>query len=138
MSSLNRIQLIGHLGQDPEMQRFESGAVKAKFSVATSFNYSTADGQQMKETEWHNIVMWYKLAERAEKFLKKGSQVYIEGKLKTRSWDDAQTGTKKYITEVEVRDFSGLVMLDSKGSGRGNMEGEAANAEIEESEDFPF
>ena len=142
MSSLNRIQLIGRLGQDPEIQRFESGAMKAKFSVATNYSYSTPDGQKIEETEWHNVVMWYKLAETAEKYLKKGRQVYIEGKLKTRSWDDAETGAKKYITEIEVRDFSGLAMLDSRNSEyQGGQVGEvsvAVNADIQESDDLPF
>lgn len=142
MSSLNRIQLIGRLGQDPEIQRFESGAIKAKFSVATNYSYSTPDGQKIEETEWHNVVMWYKLAETAEKYLKKGMPVYIEGKLKTRSWDDTETGAKKYITEIEVRDFSGLIMLGSRNSEyQGGQVGEvsvAVNADIQESDDLPF
>jgi len=114
MSSLNKIQLIGRLGQDPEIRRFEGGAVKAKFSLATSYNYSTPNGEKIEETEWHNIIMWGKLADVAEKYLKKGKQIFIEGKLKTRSWDDAESGIKKYITEVEVQNFSGLLMLGSK------------------------
>ncbi|MGB1241878.1 MAG: single-stranded DNA-binding protein [Chitinophagales bacterium] len=142
MSSLNRIQLIGRLGQDPEIQRFESGAIKAKFSVATNYKYSTPDGQKIEETEWHNVVMWYRLAETAEKYLKKGSQVYIEGKLKTRSWEDANTNTKKYITEIEVRDFSGLTLLDTRNSnnqgGQVGTVSAAVNAQIQESDDLPF
>ncbi|MGB0929602.1 MAG: single-stranded DNA-binding protein [Chitinophagales bacterium] len=114
MASLNKIQLIGRLGQDPEIRRFEGGAVKAKFSLATSYNYSTPNGEKVEETEWHNIIMWGKLADVAEKYLKKGKQIFIEGKLKTRSWEDAESGTKKYITEVEVQNFSGLLMLGSK------------------------
>ncbi len=142
MSSLNRIQLIGRLGQDPEIQRFESGAIKAKFSVATNYSYSTPDGQKVEETEWHNVFMWNRLAEIAEKYLKKGSPVYIEGKLKTRSWDDPNTGAKKYTTEVEVRDFSGLKMLSSRNntapSGQVGSVSASVNADIQESDDLPF
>lgn len=140
MSSLNRIQLIGHLGQDPEIQRFESGSTKAKFSVATSFNYSTPDGQQIKETEWHNVVMWGRLAESAEKYFKKGAKVYIEGKLKTRSWEDANTGAKKYTTEIEVREFNGLRLLGNRPTPGGQVGSVSAtvNADIQESDDLPF
>lgn len=99
MGSLNKVQIIGNLGKDPEVRAIPSGAKVANFSIATTESYTGKDGQKSDKTEWHNIVMWRGLAEVAEKYLKKGSQVYIEGRLQTRSWDDA-AGNKKYITEI--------------------------------------
>lgn len=114
MSSLNKVLLIGRLGKDPEIQHFESGAMKANFSVATSEKYSNRDGAPVESTEWHNIVIWGKLAGIAEKYLRRGKQVYIEGKLKTRSWED-RDGNKRYITEIVAYNF---LMLGSKGNER--------------------
>lgn len=120
MSSLNRVMLIGRLGKDPEIQHFDSGVVKASFSLATSEVYINKDGQRIEQTEWHNVVMWRKLAEIAEKYLHKGKMVYIEGRLKTRSWDD-KDNVKRYVTEV---DATNMIMLGSGGSeGGGNYQG---------------
>ncbi len=100
MNSLkNRVQLIGHLGMDPEIKTLESGKKLAKFSLATNDSYKNAKGEKVEETEWHNIIAWNKTAELVENFLAKGKEVAIEGKLTSRSWDDAN-GNKKYITEV--------------------------------------
>lgn len=100
MNSLkNRVQLIGHLGMDPEVKTLESGSKLAKFSLATNDSYRNAKGEKITDTEWHNVVAWNKTAELAENFLAKGKEVAIEGKLTSRSWDDAN-GNKKYITEV--------------------------------------
>jgi len=112
MRGLNKAMLIGRLGKDPEMTNFESGVVKASFSLATGEVYRNKEGEKIERTDWHNIVMWRKLAEIAGKYLKKGSRVYLEGKIKTRSWDD-KDGNKKYITEIEVSDMH---MLDPKPS----------------------
>jgi single-strand DNA-binding protein len=100
MNSLkNRVQLIGHLGMNPEIKTLESGKKLAKFSMATNDYYKNAKGEKVEETEWHNIIAWNKTAELAEMFLEKGKEVAIEGKLTTRSWDD-EKGNKRYITEI--------------------------------------
>ena len=97
MRGLNKVMLIGHLGKDPEMQHLEGNIALAKFSLATSESFKDKAGNWMDKTEWHNIIMWRGLAETAEKYLKKGSFVYIEGKIQNRSWDD-KDGNKRYIT----------------------------------------
>ncbi len=117
MGSLNKVMLIGNLGKDPDVRAIPSGVKVASFSIATSENYTTKDGQKVDKTEWHNIVLWRGLAEIAEKYLHKGTQVYIEGRLQTRSWDD-QNGNKRYTTEI-IGDS--MVMLGKPGGG--NREG---------------
>ncbi len=112
MRGLNKVMLIGRLGKDPEMVYFESGVAKASFTLATNEIYRDREGNKIEKTDWHNIVMWRGLAEVSGKFLKKGSRVYIEGKLKTRSWE-TQEGIRRYITEVEATDMH---MLDPKYS----------------------
>ena len=107
----NRVQLIGHLGMNPEIKSLESGKKFAKFSIATNDMYKNAKGEKITETEWHNVVAWNKTAELAEMFLEKGKEVAIEGKLTTRSWDD-EKGNKKYITEIVC---SEILFLGSKG-----------------------
>ena len=96
---VNRVILIGNLGRDPEVRRLENGAVVAKFSIATNENYKDKSGEWQKQTEWHDIVLWRGLAERAESTLKKGMAIYIEGKLTHRSWQD-QDGNNRRTTEV--------------------------------------
>lgn len=104
--SLNKVLLVGNLGKDPEVQIFESGAKKAAFSLATSERYTNREGQRIELTEWHNVVCWGKLADIAEKWLQKGKMVYVEGKIKTRSWEE--DGKKRYITEIEANNFQML------------------------------
>jgi len=104
--------LIGRLGKDPEVQRFESGTVKCSFPLATNEVYTDRNGNKVENTDWHNIVMWRGLASVAEKYLRKGNLIYVEGKVKTRSWEDRE-GTKRYITEIEVQDMS---MLNTNNS----------------------
>jgi single-strand DNA-binding protein len=116
MGSLNKATLIGNLGKDPEVRAIPSGAKVANFSIATTESYTGKDGQKVDKTEWHNIVMWRGLAEVAEKYLKKGSQVYIEGKLSTRSWDD-KDGNKRYTTEIIA---DNMVMLGKPTGGGGS------------------
>ncbi len=111
MNSLrNRVQLIGHLGMNPEIKTLESGTKLAKFSIATNDTYKNAKGEKVTDTEWHNIIAWNKTAELAEMFLEKGKEVAIEGKLTTRSWDD-EKGNKRYITEVVCNE---IVFLGTK------------------------
>jgi len=109
MRGLNKVILIGNLGKKPEM-RVDGDMKRASFSLATTESYKSKTGERVDVTEWHNIVIWGNLAEIAEKYLDKGMPIYIEGKLKTRSWDD-EHGVKKYITEVRVDNF---IMLGSK------------------------
>mgnify|MGYP006185025273 CR=1 FL=1 len=98
--SVNKVILIGNLGKDPEIRRLENGAVVANFSIATSETYvDRTTGERKDNTDWHNIVVWRGLAEVVEKYVKKGIKVYVEGKLRTRSWTD-QTGATRYTTEV--------------------------------------
>jgi single-strand DNA-binding protein len=113
---VNKAIIIGHLGKDPEVRHLEGGKAVANFSMATSESYKNKQGEKVTNTEWHNVVLWSPLAEIAERFLKKGSQVYIEGKLTTRSWEDKE-GNKRYTTEIVGRD---LTML-GKSEGSGNQ-----------------
>ncbi|MBW6491095.1 MAG: single-stranded DNA-binding protein [Lentimicrobium sp.] len=96
---INKAILIGNLGRDPEIQNFDKGVKKASFSIATTETYRNREGQEMEQTEWHNIILWRGLAEIAEKYLRKGSQVYIEGRIRNRSYE--KDGQKRYITEIE-------------------------------------
>lgn len=111
--SINKVMLIGRLGKDPEMRYLDNNVALARFPIATSESYKGTNGEKVEKTEWHNVVVWRKLAEIAGKYLKKGSQIYLEGKLRTRNWDDAN-GEKRYATEVVVDDFR---MLDRKSDG---------------------
>jgi single-strand DNA-binding protein len=108
----NKVQLIGNLGGNPDVKTMDSGKKLARFSVATNESYRNAKGEKITETQWHNLVAWGKVAEIAEKFLSKGSEVAIEGKLVNRSYTDKE-GIKKYITEVQV---SEVLMLGEKAS----------------------
>jgi single-strand DNA-binding protein len=101
---VNKVTLIGRLGKDPEVRTLDNGASIAKFSLATNESYKDKSGEWQTITEWHNIIMWREVAERAEKQLKKGYLVYIDGKLTNRSWQD-ENGNTKYITEVRVNSF---------------------------------
>ena len=108
----NRVQLIGHLGNAPETKTTEKGKKLVKFSIATDESYKNSEGEKIKETQWHNITVWGKLADIAEKYLVKGSHVVIGGKLINRSYDDKEGG-KKYFTEIFVSD---LLMIGKKAS----------------------
>jgi len=115
--SVNKVILIGTLGKDPELKYTPQGTAVAKFSMATNENFKDKQSGEWKErTDWHNIVCWARTAEIAAEYLKKGRKVYIEGRLSTRSWDDKETGQKKYMTEVVAND---LVLLGGKGDGGG-------------------
>lgn len=109
--SINKVMLIGNLGSDPEL-RFTSGGVQvANFSLATTESWIDKNGERQERAEWHRIVMWRRLAEIAGQYLKKGSKIYVEGKLQTRNWED-QKGQRRYITEVVA---NSMEMLDSAG-----------------------
>jgi single-strand DNA-binding protein len=108
----NKVQLIGNLGNAPEVRTTETGRKLVKFSVATNENYRNSSGEKVKETQWHNLIAWGKVAEVAEKFLLKGTEVAIEGKLIHRDYTDKE-GNKKYVTEIQVNE---LLLLGSKPS----------------------
>ncbi len=115
--SLNRVQLIGNLGKDPEVKYTPQGTPVAKLTIATNERFKDKSGEWQDRTEWHNVVLWQRLAEIAGDYLKKGGKVYIEGRLQTRSWDDKQTNQKKYMTEVVASD---LILLGGRGEGEGS------------------
>ena len=140
MASMNKVILIGNVGKDPEVRHLESGVVNAQFSLATNETYKNKSGEKVTNTEWHNIVLWRGLAEIAEKYVKKGSTLLIEGKIRTRSYDD-KDGNKKYITEIVADQMQLMGRADDNGS-RGA--GEPRAAAVEESpmdlasDDLPF
>lgn len=103
--SLNKVQLIGHLGADPELRYTNTGKAVTTFSISTNDAWTDANGQAQEKTEWHKVVAWEKLGEIAGEYLAKGRQVYLEGKLQTRSYDDQKSGTKKYVTEIIAREI---------------------------------
>ncbi len=116
MSGVNKVILVGRLGKDPEVRNLDNGATVANFTVATSESYKDkTTGEKKEVTEWHNIVLWRGLAEIAQKYLHKGDLVYIEGKLRTRSWE--KEGVTRYITEIIA---DNMTMLSTKGSGSGS------------------
>ena len=141
--SLNKVMLIGNLGKDPEVRYLEGGTAVANFPIATSESYKDKNsGERITNTEWHNIVLWRGLAEVAEKYLKKGNQVYIEGKIRTRAWEDKE-GQKRYTTEV-VGDT--MTMLGGKPSSDSGSNNNMANSQTaatqlpkeDPADDLPF
>ena len=108
---LNKVQLTGRLGKDPETRYTPQGSAITKLAVASNRRWRTAEGEDREDTEWFNVVAWNKLGEICAQYLQKGSRVYFEGRLQTRSWDDPQTGQKRYMTEVIAND---MIMLDSR------------------------
>lgn len=122
MASVNKVILIGNLGKDPEVRHLEGGVTKVSFPLATSETYKDKSGNKIEHTEWHNIILWRGLAEVAEKYLKKGNPVYIEGKIKTRTWED-KDGNKRYSSEIIA---DNMTLLGGKTSGEGNQQSTAA------------
>lgn len=118
--TLNKAMIIGNLTRDPELRNTASGANVASFSVATSLIWNDANGQKQQKTEFHNVVAWRRLAEICEQYLRKGSKVFIEGRLQTTDWT-GQDGVKRYRTEIVAEN---LIMLDSKNSNRGDSVGD--------------
>ena len=120
---VNRVSLIGNLGRDPEMRYTQSGTPVCNFSLATTERYQDRNGQRQERTEWHNIVVWSKLAEICNQYLSKGRQVYIEGRIQTREWDD-RDGNKRRTTEIVAQDMK---MLGSAGQVGGGPPSERAS-----------
>lgn len=117
MSSLNKAMIIGRLGQDPDVRYTQSNTAVANMSIATSERYKDNMGEWKENTEWHRVVAWGRLAEICQEYLKKGSQVYIEGPIQTRKWEDKE-GQTRYTTEIKALT---MTMLDSKGEGAGDV-----------------
>ncbi len=121
--SLNKVILVGNLGRDPEIRSTQNGDKIANLNIATSENWKDRDGNRQEKTEWHRVVIFGKVAEVCERYLKKGSKILIEGKLVTRKWTD-NNGQDKYTTEVQVSGFNGnMTMLDGRGEGGGGQGG---------------
>ena len=114
--SVNKVILIGNLGKDPEVKFTPQGTPVAKFTLATNERFKDKDGNWQDRTEWHNVTAWARTAEIVGEYLKKGSKCYVEGSLRTHSWDDKTSGQKKYMTEIVVND---LVLLGGRGEGGG-------------------
>ena len=133
MRGVNRVMLIGNLGKDPDVQYLEGNIGVAKFSLATTETYKDRSGKLISQTEWHTVVLWRGLADLAEKYLHKGSLVYIEGRLRTRSWEDKE-GNKKFATEV-VGD--NLIMLDKRNDGSHNTGGHDGSPDNLSNPDIP-
>lgn len=136
---VNKVILIGNLGKDPELRYTSSGVAVASFSMATAESWKDADGNVQERTQWHNIVAWRKLAEICGEYLKKGSKVFVDGKIQYRTYDD-KNGVKRYVTEIVM---DNMVMLDSRGGGSGgSFEGETSTPKEEpqgpKSDDLPF
>ncbi len=134
--------LLGNLGKDPDINTLESGVKMARFPVATNEVYKGKDGEMVEKTEWHNVVLWRNRAELAEKYLTKGSQVYIEGRLQTRQWDDKE-GNKRYTTEIigDVINFVGSRPSQSGAESPAARAGDKENREAgmpPEEDDLPF
>lgn len=114
MSSLNKVMLIGNVGKDPEVTTLDSGSKVAKFTLATSERYTDKSGQKQEKTEWHNIVAWGPQADVIEKYVTKGKQLYIEGSIRSRQWE--QDGVKRYATDINLNSFVFLSSAKENGS----------------------
>ncbi len=134
MAGVNKVILLGNLGKDPEIRTLESGTKLARISVATNDYFKNKSGETIERTEWHNVILWRQRAELAEKFLQKGNQVYIEGRLQTRQWDD-KDGNRRYTTEI-IADVINLVGSRPSGGGPDSKQA-PGNDNIPEAADLP-
>lgn len=144
-ASLNKVILIGNLGRDPETRTLESGTVMCRFSIATTETYKNKQGEKISHTEWHNIVLWRNLAEVADKYLHKGDKVLIEGRMRSRSWEDKESGQMRYITEIlaDQMQMMGTAKKTSEKENTDVVEEPTSNSFIQESpiqieDDLPF
>ncbi|MDP7567738.1 MAG: single-stranded DNA-binding protein [Flavobacteriales bacterium] len=131
MAGVNKVILVGNLGKDPEVRYLDNGVAVANFSLATTENYKNKEGERVSQTEWHNIVLWRGLAEVAEKWLKKGSSVYVEGKIRTRKWEDKE-GNTRYSTEILG---DNMTMLGGKPTSESPAESVPSS---DKKDDLPF
>jgi single-strand DNA-binding protein len=132
MKGVNQVNLLGRVGKDPEVKAVGDGKTVCRFNMATSEVWKDANGQKQERTEWHRVVIWGKLGEICGLYVKKGSMVYVQGKITTRNWED-KDGVKKYSTEIIARDVQ---FLDAKGSGSGGGRSQESESHSEGGEDF--
>lgn len=151
-ASVNKVFLIGNLGKDPEVQTFDNDRAKVSFPLATHYSYKNKIGDLVQRTEWHNIILWIpSLVERAQKYLKKGNSVYIEGRIQTRNYEDPNSGEKRYVTEIIGNDLRFLDKRsyadntygsppESTGNNQNSFSrsGNGANTNNTEVDDLPF
>ena len=140
--SVNKVILVGNVGQDPEVKYTASGVPVAKLSLATNERFKDKNDAWQDRTDWHSVVAWQRLAEIVGEYVRKGSKLYIEGKLQTSTWEDKQSGERKYRTEIVARDIVLLGSRDSGEEGRPEMPGEESNTEpavsVVADSDIPF
>lgn len=145
MAGINKVILLGNLGKDPEVRHLEGGATVANFPLATSESYKDKSGNKVEQTEWHNIVLWRSQAEFAEKYLKKGNTILVEGKLRTRSWEDKDKN-KRYTTEIVGDNISIVSNANTRREETGNQNAQVSTAQVENTsasgnaaaDDLPF
>lgn len=130
--SVNKVILLGNVGKDPEIRSTGGGTMVANFTLATSDRFQDQGGNWQDRTEWHNLVAFKRTAEIVRDYVKKGSKLYIEGKIQTRSWDDKESGQKKYRTEIIVNDLSLLSGREEGGSGGGYSRGSGSTASFDQ------
>jgi len=132
MAGVNKVILVGNLGKNPEVKYLDNGVAVANFSLATTESYKNKEGERVSQTEWHNVVLWRGLAEVAEKYLKKGASVYVEGKIKTRKWEDKE-GVTRYSTEILG---DNMTMLGGKPASEGTAKDDSQSDDPKD--DLPF
>jgi single-strand DNA-binding protein len=136
---INKVILVGRVGKDPEVRHLDNNATVARFSLATNETYKNKSGEKVTNTEWHNIVVWRSLAEIAGKYIKKGAMLYVEGKIRNRTWDDKE-GNKRYTSEIEADNFQMLGPKNDDGgqpaTGVSNQESAPTSSEFTPNVDF--
>ena len=135
MAGVNKVILVGNLGKDPQVRYLDNGVAVANFSLATTESYKNKEGERVNQTEWHNVVLWRGLAEVAEKYLQKGASVYIEGKIKTRKWEDKE-GNTRYNTEILADNMTMLGSKSTSESAAPTTSGQQPAADT--ADDLPF
>ena len=139
--SVNKVILVGNVGQDPEVKYTASGVPVAKVSIATNERFKDKNDAWQDRTEWHSVVAWQRLAEIVGEYVRKGSKLYVEGKLQTSTWEDKQSGERKYRTEIVARDIVLLGPRDNGPEGKGEMpsaESGSEQAQVEAADEIPF
>jgi single-strand DNA-binding protein len=139
--SVNKVILVGNVGQDPEVKYTASGVPVAKVSLATNERFKDKNDAWRDRTEWHSVVAWQRLAEIVGEYVRKGAKLYVEGKLQTSTWEDKQSGERKYRTEIVARDIVLLGARDNGPEGKGEMpsaESGVEPAQVEAGDDIPF
>ena len=139
MAGVNKVILLGNLGKDPEIRHLDNGIAVANFSLATTESYTNKQGERVNQTEWHNIVLWRGLADVAEKYLKKGNSIYVEGKINTRKWEDKE-GVTRYSTDIIADKMTMLGSRSNNSSSAATAVSQAESSPTKSSgnDDLPF